>query len=181
MELYIKSTYNGKTIKSEKVKDLSSSIETEFSNSDDDDEDYGTPSNYDGNQKQDVYQDVEGDYIVNPIWPGLIDQTEAGQLLYNNYTKPDEITFENGKDNQAYKDLKKQVKAFKKDKKNLKLTVTITKIMPAGSNYSDVSYQLVYKYREKGKKHKKVINYEGAIFHNSSQTQVIKSLGKQTK
>lgn len=181
MELYIKSTYNGKTIKSEKVKDLSSSIETEFSNSDDDDEDYGTPSNYAGNQKQDVYQDVEGDYIVNPIWPGLIDQTEAGQLLYNNYTKPDETTFENGKDNQAYKDLKKQVKAFKKGKKNLKLTVTITKIMPAGSNYSDVSYQLVYKYREKGKKHKKVINYEGAIFHNSSQTQVIKSLGKQIK
>ena len=40
-ELYIKASYQGKTIKSEKVKDLSSSINSEFSNSEDDTSDYG--------------------------------------------------------------------------------------------------------------------------------------------
>lgn len=180
-ELYIKSKYQGKTIQSEKVKDLSSSISSEFSNSDDDVNDYGTPAAYAGNQQKDVYQDVEGDYIVNPLWPGLIDQKEAGQLLYRNYLKPDETAFEKGKDSSEYKTLQKEVKAFKKNKKKIKLTVKINKILPAGDNYSTVSYQLVYNYREKGKKHKQVINYENALFHNVSQTQVIQKLGSKVK
>lgn len=73
MEIYIATKVDGQTVKSEKVTDLSQSISPEFSSSDDDVADYDSANaNYQGNDEKDVYQDVEGDYIVNPIWPGLI-------------------------------------------------------------------------------------------------------------
>lgn len=178
-ELYIEAKYNGEKIKSEVVKDLSSAINSEFSASDDDVNDYGDATAYAGNQKQDVYQDVEGDYIVNPIWTGLITKKEAGYLLYHAYLKPEQNLF-NGEE-AVYKKQKKAVTKFKKGKEELKLAVKITKIMPAGNNLSDVSYQLVYKYRQKGKKHKQVINYENAIFHLKNDVQGIQTLGEEVK
>ncbi len=176
-ELYIKASYQGKTIKSEKVKDLSSSITSEFSNSEDDTSDYGSVTNYAGNQNRDVYQDVEGDYVVNPLWTGLITRNEAGKLLYRNYLKPNADNFVDKKKNKSYKNLLKN----KLNKKKVKLAVKVIKILPAGDNYSDVSYQLVCKFKQNGKKTKKVINYENGIFHRSGEKQLIKHLGKKVK
>lgn len=176
-ELYITAKYNGETIKSEVVKDLSSSINSEFSASDDDVTDYGDATVYAGNEKQDVYQDVEGDYIVNPLWTGLIDQEEAGRLLYHAYLKPEKELFNGEKT--VYEAQQKAVKKFRKGKKKLKLSVKVIKIMPAGNNLSDVSYQLVYKYREKGKKHKLTVNYENALFHLKNDEQGIQKLGEK--
>lgn len=181
MELYVKSSYDGKTIKSYKVKDLSSSIESEFSKSDDTVSDYGNFPAYNGNQKDDVYQDVEGDYVVNPHWPGLIDENEAEKILTENYTKTVKDAFETGKENADYKALQKAIKLFNKDKSHLKLEVQVTQILPAGKNYSEVDYQLVYKYTYKKKKYRKVINYHDAIFHKVGDKQLIKSLGKKEK
>lgn len=180
-ELFIKTKYHGKTIRSEKVKDLSSSISSEFSNSDDDVTDYGTPESYAGNQKQDVYQDVEGDYIVNPLWPGLIDKQEAAKLLKKSYLKADEQDFVAGKKTKSFQALKKEEQKFKKDKKKVELTVKVTKIMPAGDYASDVSYQLVYNFRQNGKKKKQVMTYEGAVFHQDRDAQLIVDLGKKIK
>lgn len=95
MEIYIQSTVNGKKIKSETVRDLSQSISSEFSDSEDDVTDYdNTADTYQGNSEKDVYQDEEGDYIVNPIWPGLIQAGDAARMLYNNFKEPDAEAFE---------------------------------------------------------------------------------------
>lgn len=179
MELYITTKYKGKTVRSETVKDLSTSISSEFSNSDDNVNDYGETADYAGNEQKDVYQDVEGDYIVNPIWTGLIDKEEAGHLLYSAYLKPNKNNFVDGKNNTSYQKLIKTVKKFKKNKKDIHLTVRIMQILPAGKNYSQVDYQLVYKYQEKGKKHTETVNYRDALFHNMKEVQKIKSLGQE--
>lgn len=179
MELYIRSTYNGKKIRSYTVKDLSSSIRSEFSRSDDNTSDYSGAIDYNGNAAKDVYQDIEGDYIVNPIWPGLIKQDEAEQILKDNFTKADEDDFVNDKDNPAYKILKKQNKIFHKGKKKLKIQVHVIKILPAGDDYSEVEYQVVYKYRYKGKKKRKVVNYEQGMFHNVKNAQLIDKIGTE--
>lgn len=177
-ELYIETTYNGEKIRSEKVRDLSTSISSEFSNSDDDASDYGTQP-YAGNETKDVYQDVEGDYIVNPLWKGLITSEDAQKLLQSAYENPSATIFQNGKENKDYKALKKELKSFKKEKNNLKIKVKVIKIFPAGDNRSDVTYQVVYKYKQKKKKHTKKFTYSGAIFHNVNNTQLINMLGKQ--
>lgn len=179
-ELYIQTTYNGKKIRSEKVRDLSTSIRSEFSSSDDDSSDYGSQP-YAGNNTKDVYQDVEGDYIVNPIWTGLITREEAEKILEAAYTEPSSDSFENGKYNEDFKPLQKEVKKFKKGKKKLKVSVRVIKIMPAGENLSDVTYQLMYKYREKGKKHTEKVTYNNAIFHSVNKNQLIRSLGDKEK
>lgn len=112
MEIYIKSKADGKTIKSEKVTDLAQSISSEFANSEDDVTDYDGTAEYQGNGEKDVYQDAEGDYIVNPIWPGLIKAEDAAKLLYNNFKAPNELDFEKGKENADYKELAKQLKKW---------------------------------------------------------------------
>lgn len=181
MELYIQSSYNGKKIRSYKVKDLSTSIESEFSKSDDEISDYGNAPSFEGNEKDDVYQDIEGDYIVNPLWPGLITNEEAKQILQSNYQKPDEDSFVKGKDNKEFEKFVKQVKKFKKGKKKLKLTVKVTKVLPAGDNYSQVSYQLVYKWKHGHKKIRKIFNYQDALFHKVKDNQMIENLGIEEK
>lgn len=171
-ELYIETKYAGKKIKSEKVKDLSSAIDSDFK-SDDSTGDYGAEP-YAGNEEKDVYQDVEGDYIVNPLWKGLINKQEAGHLLFVNYQKPQSEDFEQGKDDENYHQLKK---LLKKQHKTLKLkSVQVIKILPIGNYSSSVDYQLVYRVKGKKKKTKKV-SYENAIFHQVQGKQLIQKLG----
>lgn len=171
-ELYITSEYQGKKIKSLTVKDLAKTIDYEFSKSDDTTSDYGDVPDFSGNQKDDVYQDIEGDYIVNPLWPGLTDVTEAKKLLAANYLKPDASDFVNEAENDSYLSLKSYVKKFKKAKK-LKLQVKINKIMPAGANYSEVTYRISYKYHLGKKKSKEVIL--------SNQIVMLKKVDEQQK
>lgn len=179
MELYVRSTYDGKKIRSYTVKDLSSAIKPEFSQSDDNTSDYSGAIDYNGNAPKDVYQDIEGDYIVNPIWPGLIKQDEAEQILTKNFTKVDANDFVDDNDSSAFKTLKKQNKIFHKGKKKLKIKVYVNKILPAGDDYSEVEYQVVYKYRYKGKKKTKTVNYEQGMFHNMKNAQLIDKIGTE--
>lgn len=179
MELYVRSTYHGKKIRSYTVRDLSSSIDSEFSQSDDNTSDYSGAINYNGNAAKDVYQDIEGDYIVNPIWPGLATQKEVEQILTANFKRVDANDFVNDKDNQGYKTLKKQNKLFTKDKKHLKITVHVDKVLPAGNDYTEIAYQVVYKYRHRSKKKKKVISYAQGIFHNEKNVQLIDKIGTE--
>lgn len=171
-ELYITSEYQGKKIKSLTVKDLAKTIDYEFSKSDDTTSDYGDVPDFSGNQKDDVYQDIEGDYIVNPLWPGLTDVTEVKKLLAANYLKPDASDFVNEAENDSYLSLKSYVKKFKKAKK-LKLQVKINKIMPAGANYSEVTYRISYKYYLGKKKSKEVVL--------SNQIVMLKKVDEQQK
>lgn len=182
MEIYIQSTVNGKKIKSETVRDLSQSISSEFSDSEDDVTDYdNTADTYQGNSEKDVYQDEEGDYIVNPIWPGLIQAGDAARMLYNNFKEPDAEAFENGEDNADYKKIAKQVKAWKK-KKNLKkysVKVKVISVLPGERNYSNVNYEVTFirKFKDKSKKKEK-LSYQNAIFHQVDGQQEIQTLGK---
>lgn len=175
MELYVQAEHDGKTIRSETVKDLSSSIVADLGVSDDVN-DYDGAVNYDGNREKDVYQDVEGDYVVNPLWTGLIKEKAAGHLLYNAYLKPTKTIFTYEKD---YKSIKKWLDKFRKGKKHLKLEVQVKKILPAGDYYSQVSYRLRYSWREGRKKKQKVFNYDNASFHEVQKQQLIESLGKK--
>lgn len=181
MEIYIESKADGKTIKSEKVTDLSQSISSDFSDSEDDVTDYDSTANYQGNSEKDVYQDAEGDYIVNPIWPGLIQVGDAAKLLYNNFKKPNADDFENGKDNPDYQKIAKQIKAWKK-KKDLKkygVEVKVVSVFPGERNYSDVDYEvtLIREYQDKSKKKEK-LSYQNAVFHAVNGKQEIQTLGK---
>ena len=182
MEIYIQSTADGKKIKSETVTDLSQSISSEFSDSEDDVTDYdSTGAPYQGNSEKDVYQDEEGDYIVNPIWPGLIKAGDAARMLYNNFQEPDVEAFENGKDNADYKKIDKQIKAWKK-KKNLKkysVKVRVISVLTGARNYSNVNYEVTFirKFKDKSKKKEK-LSYQNAIFHEVDGQQEIQTLGK---
>ena len=182
MEIYIQGTADGKKIKSETVTDLSQSISSEFSDSEDDVTDYdSTGAPYQGNSEKDVYQDEEGDYIVNPIWPGLIKAGDAARMLYNNFKEPDVEAFENGKDNADYKKIDKQIKAWK-GKKNLKkysVKVRVISVLPGARNYSNVNYEVTFirKFKDKSKKKEK-LSYQNAIFHEVDGQQEIQTLGK---
>ena len=182
MEIYIQGMADGKKIKSETVTDLSQSISSEFSSSEDDVTDYdSTGAPYQGNSEKDVYQDEEGDYIVNPIWPGLIKAGDAARMLYNNFKEPDVEAFENGKDNADYKKIDKQIKAWKK-KKNLKkysVKVRVISVLPGARNYSNVNYEVTFirKFKDKSKK-KENLSYQNAIFHEVDGQQEIQTLGK---
>ena len=182
MEIYIQGTADGKKIKSETVTDLSQSISSEFSDSEDDVTDYdSTGAPYQGNSEKDVYQDEEGDYIVNPIWPGLIKAGDAARMLYNNFKEPNVEAFENGKDNADYKKIDKQIKAWK-GKKNLKkysVKVRVISVLPGARNYSNVNYEVTFirKFKDKSKKKEK-LSYQNAIFHEVDGQQEIQTLGK---
>lgn len=181
MEIYIRSEANGKKIKSETVTDLSQSISSEFSDSEDDVTDYDSATAYQGNSEKDVYQDEEGDYIVNPIWPGLIQAGDAAKQLYNDFKEPNADDFENGKDNADYKKIDKQIKTWKK-KKNLKkysVKVKVLSVLPGEKNYSSVNYEVTFirKFKDKSKKKEKLL-YQNAIFHQVNGEQKIQTLGK---
>lgn len=181
MELYIQSTYKGKRIKSEKVKDIPQSIDKDFSNTDDGITDYGNAPDYQGNQEKDVYQDVDGDYIVNPNWPGLINDKAAAKLIGTNFKKPDKNDFVKGKKNPSFNKLKQQVRKLKFSLpiKKVKIAVDVYQVLPAGDNYGDVSYKVVYKYKKNGKNAKKLVSYQHAIFHDVDNKQLIKTLGQR--
>lgn len=159
MELYVRAEYGGEKINSLLVRDLAKKIESDFSKSDDTASDYGDVDYFEGNQKNAVYQDVEGDYVVNPLWPGLIDRASAYTLLRRTYLKPEADDFISGKDNETYQQLKHKLKKFTKIKKR-QVGVKIIQLLPAGNNYSDLTYQISYKY--KSKKKTKVVKLDQA-------------------
>lgn len=179
MELYVRSTYHGHKIRSYTVRDLSRSINSKFSNSDDNTSDYNGAISYDGNASRDVYQDVEGDYIVNPLWPGLISQKQAEKILTANFKKAAPADFINDRHNADYRTLKKQDRIFQKGKKSLRVRVHVSQILPAGNDYSEVNYQVIYRYRLKKKKKKKVILYQQGLFHNVKNAQLIVKIGTE--
>lgn len=143
MELYVKTEYKGKTIKSEKVTDFPQTISQKFASSEDGISDYDNVSQYVGNQNKDVYQDAEGDYIVNPIWPGLIADKTAAQILANNFLKANPKQFTKGKENKSYKELHKEIKKTVKkvDAKKMVDKVKIKSILPMGKNCSLVKFE----------------------------------------
>ena len=138
-------------------------------------------ANYQGNDEKDVYQDVEGDYIVNPIWPGLIKAQDAAKLLYDNFKEPDSTLFENGKENSDYKKIAEQVKKWKKKKdlKKYSVEVKIISVLPGKHNYSKVNYEVTFvkKYKDKSKKKEKLL-YQDAVLHFVNKKQQIQTLGK---
>lgn len=180
MEIYIKSKADGQTIKSERVTDLSQSISSEFSNSEDDVTDYDGTAEYQGNGEKDVYQDAEGDYIVNPIWPGLIKVGDAAKLLYNTLKSPNADDFENGKENADYKKIAKQLKEWHKKKgiKKLSVKIKVFSVLPGKRNYSRINYEVTFikKYKDKSKK-KERLSYQNAVFHQKDGKQLIQTLG----
>ena len=180
MEIYIKSKADGQTIKSERVTDLSQSISSEFSNSEDDVTDYDGTAEYQGNGEKDVYQDAEGDYIVNPIWPGLIKVGDAAKLLYNTLKSPNADDFENGKENADYKKIAKQLKELHKKKsiKKLSVKIKVLSVLPGKRNYSRINYEVTFikKYKDKSKK-KERLSYQNAVFHQKDGKQLIQTLG----
>lgn len=181
MEIYVKSKADGKTIKSERVTDLSQLISAEFSDSEDDVTDYDGAADYQGNGEKDVYQDAEGDYIVNPIWPGLIKVEDAASMLYTNFKKPMVTNFENGKENADYKKIEQQIKKLKKDKKLKKFNVEVKvlSVLPGKRNYSKIDYEVTFikKYKDKSKKKEKLL-YQDAVLHLVNGHQEIQTLGK---
>lgn len=176
MELYIVTQYHGHKIRSAVVKDLSSSINPAFSQSDDSTSDYSNTTDYTGNATKDVYQDVEGDYVVNPIWPGLVSQKQAQAILRRNLRKAAAADFVS---QQEYHALKKQVAAFRRGKKQLRVKVRVTNILPMGKGRSQVAYRVFYRYRHHGKKKKKTVHYEKAIFVDQQNAQLILRMGRK--
>lgn len=180
MEIYIKSKADGQTIKSERVTDLSQSISSEFSNSEDDVTDYDGTAEYQGNGEKDVYQDAEGDYIVNPIWPGLIKVGDTAKLLYNTLKSPNADDFENGKENADYKKIAKQLKEWHKKKsiKKLSVKIKVLSVLPGKRNYSRINYEVTFikKYKDKSKK-KERLSYQNAVFYQKDGKQLIQTLG----
>lgn len=179
MELYVKTSYHGHVLRSYTIKDLASSIDPKFSASDDNTGDYGESEKYTGNQAKDVYQDIEGDYIVNPLWPGLITAKKAVQILTANFAKPQAASFVGGKNNAAYQTLKKQSRLWRKGKQHLRIRAEVKTVLPAGRNCSLLSYQIVLTYRQRGRRKHKIFAYRSGLFHLVKGRQLLKKIGTE--
>lgn len=177
MELQVKTKSEGKTITSIPVKKLGQIIKQSTSNSAEGSSDYNHKLTYTGNQSTAVYQDSDGNYIVNPIWPGLIQAKDASSILANNFAKTNADSFVNGDKNKSYKKLKKEVHAlFNKHKaKKWRIKVTVKSVLPLTNNRSKVKFKVTYQH-----KHEKLIATENtAIFQNKDGEQLIEKIAEK--
>ncbi|MGQ5708361.1 TcaA 3rd/4th domain-containing protein [Lactobacillus sp. PSON] len=174
MTLYVQTKYKDKTIKSEPVDNLAQVINQRLSNTAEGSTDYNHHIHYLGNKKTAIYQDTDGNYIVNPLWPGLIQAKEASDILAHNFLKVNPDSFIKGEKNKSYKKLKKEVKEALKEYKSKKLSaqVTVQSIIPTGINHSQVRFDAIYKYKHK----KMVIMEDYANFENKNGQQLIKDI-----
>ncbi|MDO4912606.1 MAG: hypothetical protein Q3960_03515 [Lactobacillus sp.] len=154
-ELRVKSNYDGKEIWSDKVTNFSRLLKMDQASGDDYDNDNNP--DFTKPKKHVIYKDEDGNYVVSPNWVGILSPREAGQTIYQMYKSPDKDQFKNEADYKKFAKLSKQI--YHKHKK-AKLSIYVTNILPAGDNYSDVSYTAVFKY----KKWHKTINLDHALF-----------------
>ncbi|GFZ26793.1 TcaA 3rd/4th domain-containing protein [Lactobacillus corticis] len=147
MELYVTSKYHGKTIKSLPVRNFTKYINFNDSSSDDGAQDYDSEGGYYlGENKHEVYQDDEGDYVVSPSWKGLIKADEAAKQLFYTFKNPSSDQFIKGEKSQDYLALVKTLQTLITAKtKSVKTHVEVTNLLPAGDNLSDVTYQVTLK------------------------------------
>lgn len=174
MELQIKTKSDGQTISSVPVNNLSQIINQQTSNTVEGSTDYNHEVSFLGNQNTAVYQDADGNYIVNPFWNGLIQAKQASSILANNFAKVDPTSFVNGEKNTSYKKLKKEVRdLFKTYKaKKWKIQVTVTSILPITNNRSEVRFKVVYKHN----KQKIVASENYAVFQSKNNQQLIEKI-----
>ncbi|TSO26849.1 hypothetical protein [Lactobacillus sp. LL6] len=174
MTLYVQTKYKDKIIKSEAVDNLAQAIKQQIPNTAEGSRDYSHTKSYLGNKKVAVYRDTDGNYIVNPLWPGLIQAKEASSILAHTFLKVDPNNFVKGDKNKSYKKLKKEVKEARKEYKSKKLSVQVTvqSVLPTGVNHSEVKFDAIYKYKHK----KMVIMEDYASFENKDGKQLIKSV-----
>lgn len=174
MELQIKTKSNGKTISSVPVTNLGQILSQQNANTAEGSTDYNHKVSYLGNKNTAVYQDADGNYIVNPFWNGLIQAKQASSILANNFAKVDAASFKNGNKNTSYKKLKKEVTdLFKTYKaKKWKIQVTVKSILPLTNNRSEVRFEVVYKHGH----HKIVASEDYAIFQSQNNQQLIEKI-----
>lgn len=174
IELQVKTKSNGKTISSVPVQNLTQIISQQSSNTVEGSTDYNHKAKFLGNKNTAVYQDSDGNFIVNPFWTGLIQAKQASGILANNFAKVNADNFVNGEKNASYKKLNKEVKdLFKTYKaKKWKIQVTVTSILPLPNNRSEVKFRAVYK----RKNHKIVASENYAIFQNKNNQQLIEKI-----
>ena len=174
MTLYIQTKYKDKTIKSEPVNNLAQIIKQQLPNTVEGNRDYNHTKHYLGNKKTAVYRDTDGNYIVNPLWSGLIQAKDASSILAHNFLKVDPDNFVKGDKNKGYKKLKREVNVARKEYKSKKLSaqVTVKSVIPSGTNRSVVRFDAIYKY-----KHKKLVIMENyASFENKDGIQLINKI-----
>lgn len=160
MNLFVRSEVNGKTIQSEKIKDLSQELD------------------YAGN-RTDIVSYKDGKYIIEPDWKGLVSKDEAESVLDSAFDSPDEDQFVDGDGNDSYREMKKMIDSYKDqdDITNIESRVSVKAVVPYGNNLSKVSYTVTWKFEHDDYNRLQVMQYNDALLTQDDSATKIKYIG----
>ncbi|MDF7669197.1 zinc-ribbon domain-containing protein [Lactobacillus sp. ESL0703] len=165
MEVYVTTTFGSQTIKSQLITDLPEAIDNGDS---------------DSNTSDDVDFDDDDHVVLKPQWKGLIDKSDAEDLLKSDFNDPESEDFIGGSDNSSYQELRKMLKGFDRNDSTISydMDCDIVSINPAPNDSSSVIYKITYTFeKDNGDEHTQVMLYKGAILQEDSDKQKIKSIG----
>ncbi|QNQ82196.1 zinc-ribbon domain-containing protein [Lactobacillus sp. PV037] len=166
MNLYLTTTYNKKTIKSEVITDLEGEIDSIS------DEENGT-----SNSGTVTMED--GSCIVEPQWDGVISKDDAEKLLDNAWSSPDSDEFIDGEDNKDYNDIKKVLKDIDKNEEinSADKEIVVESVSPAGKNMSAIIFKINWTFHKDDHDKDQTMEYKGGLIEKDGDDYKIKTIG----
>lgn len=160
MNLFVRNEVNGKTIQSEKIKDLSQELD------------------YAGNNT-DIVSYKDGQYVIEPEWKGLVSKDEAESILDSAFDSPDEDQFVDGAGNDSYQEMKKMIDSYKDqdDITNIESKVNVPSIVPYSNNLSKIRYTVTWTFEHDDYKRFQVMRYTDALLTQDDSATKIKYIG----
>ncbi len=161
MTLYVKGTFNNKTLTSKKISNLAHDLE------------YG--------DDEDVVTQSGSKYVIKPEWKGLVTDDEAKDVLNHAFDNSslDEDDFVDGGGNDSYGELKRMFKTYNDDDdiRTYESDVKIQSITPNGNNSSLVTYTVTWTFEHDDYNRHQVVAYTGAILTKEDHSAKIKQIG----
>ncbi|MGO2722544.1 MAG: TcaA 3rd/4th domain-containing protein [Lactobacillus sp.] len=145
-ELYVTGRYRGRRIRSRPVVDFNRYIHFDSSSASAAVSGYDDSLTYSGNETRDIYQNDDGSYVVNPIWPGLISEQDAAKTFYLAFKRPELAMFGPDFKPDQLAQIKATIKVARQAShlRRLKIKVVVSQVLPAGRNLSVVNFKLIY-------------------------------------
>lgn len=161
MTLYVKGTFNNKTLTSKKISDLAHDLE------------YG--------DDEDIVTQSGSKYVIKPEWKGLVTDDEAKDVLNHAFDNSslDEDDFVDGGGNDSYGELKRMFKTYNDDDdiRTYESDIDIKSITPNENNSSLVTYTVTWTFEHDDYNRRQVVAYSNAILTKKDGKAMIKQIG----
>lgn len=161
MTLYVKGTFNNKTLTSKKISDLAHDLE------------YG--------DDEDIVTQSGSKYVIKPEWKGLVTDDEAKDVLNHAFDNSslNEDDFVDGGGNDSYGELKRMFKTYNDDDdiRTYESDIDIKSITPNENNSSLVTYTVTWTFEHDDYNRRQVVAYSNAILTKKDGKAMIKQIG----